>query len=199
MKREIDLIRRLLIDLETHGPECAISVLLSGTSRDADERVRYHLRLLIDAGLAKETERTNAGVTNFRLTNSGHEFLELARSDVRWNEAKLVCQEQAGGVSLTILRTILTKWSLQSAYRRERQRRYRRAYRPYYYRPEPGYRVEMHRYDGAGPIEDERDPGLQTDYQDQYGYRNGWERDGYVPHEGESVEPFGLTLPVELM
>ncbi|MEM6331054.1 MAG: DUF2513 domain-containing protein, partial [Planctomycetota bacterium] len=86
MKRDIDLARSLLLDIESEGQDCAINrlrngVVPEGVAAESSDRVRYHLRLLIDAGLVKEVDRASDGVPCVRLTYAGHEMIELARSD----------------------------------------------------------------------------------------------------------------------
>jgi len=115
MKRDIDLARQLLLDIENRGADCSVSVLRPGANHDAEERVRYHLRLLIDAGLLKEIDRTAGGVPCIRLTDAGHETIELVRSEARWRDAKWACQERTGGQSLMIIRNILVRWALDAA------------------------------------------------------------------------------------
>jgi hypothetical protein len=152
MKRDIDLARQLLLEIEHRGVECSLSVLRPGQGEDVDQRVRYHLRLLIDAGLLKEVDRTKSGVPCVRLTHEGHELIELIRSDVRWREAKWACQERTGGLSLIVIRQVLLAWADDrggrvAAYRYGRRRRLPMApalmegeyVRPRYaaYRPEP--------------------------------------------------------------
>lgn len=140
MKRDLDLVRQLLLDIEGHGPECSLTSLRTGMAQDADERVRYHLRLMIDAGLLKELDRTASGVPCVRLTHAGHELAELARSDARWREAKWVAQETTGGQSLTVVRGLLLRWSLRA----ERAR-------PHYAYYRPAYR-QTHRYSDYAPL-----------------------------------------------
>jgi hypothetical protein len=122
MKRDIDLARQLLLDIENRGADCSVSVLRPNANHEAEERVRYHLRLLIDAGLLKEIDRTAGGVPCVRLTDAGHETIELVRSESRWREAKWSCQEQTGGLSLMVVRGILLQWGLEIP--RYRPRRY---------------------------------------------------------------------------
>ena len=112
MKRDLDLVRQLLLDIENQGADCSMSVLRCGPDHEVQERIRYHLRLLIDADLLKEVDRTSTGVPCVRLTHQGHELLDLARSDSRWNEAKWFCQQRIGGLSLTLIRNILTRFAL---------------------------------------------------------------------------------------
>lgn len=120
MKRDLDLARRLLLDIEARDADCSVSVLSPALPREAtngsaahrfdvDERIRYHLRLLIDGGYLREVDRTSAGVPCVRLTHDGHELIELSRHEELWREAKWLCQERAGGLSLTVIRTFLTR------------------------------------------------------------------------------------------
>ncbi len=120
MKRDLDLARQLLLEIENRGTDCSVSVLRSGSSHQSEEQVRYHLRLLIDAGLLKEIDRTSAGIPCVRLTHEGHELLELARSEPRWREAKYACQERLGGLSLTVIRGILLRWAVAATSRSPR-------------------------------------------------------------------------------
>lgn len=161
MKRDLDLCRQLLADIEGHGPDCAVTALRPGTTGEGDETVRYHLRLLIDAGLVKEVDRHTGGVPCIRLTNAGHEMLELSHSEARWREAKWVVGERTGTQSLTVIRSVLARWAYEAATQGERWRPrravatqrpspYAAPYRPYYQRVErrverpiePRYRFE---------------------------------------------------------
>jgi len=146
MKRDLDLARQLLLDIENRGVDCSVSVLRSGPEHDTDERIRYHLRLLIDAGLLKEIDRTSTGIPCVRLTHDGHELIELARSESLWREAKWVCQDRIGGLSISAIRGILSRWAIGDAPRA------RRVYttRPLRHAPETyredTYRIEPYRY-----------------------------------------------------
>jgi hypothetical protein len=122
MKRDIDLARQLLLNIENRGADCSVSVLRTGPNHEAEERVRYHLRLLIDAGLLKEIDRTSGGVPCLRLTDAGHEMIELTRSESRWREAKWSCQERTGGLSLLVVRGILLQWAIEAPRYRPRRR-----------------------------------------------------------------------------
>ena len=124
MKRDLDLARQLLLDIEARDADCSVSVLRTTLPRETtngsangfernsfeiDERIRYHLRLLIDGGYLREVDRTTAGVPCVRLTHDGHELIELSRHEELWNEAKCICQERTGGLSLTVIRTFLVR------------------------------------------------------------------------------------------
>lgn len=192
MKRDLDLARQLLLDIESRGADCSTSVLRSGPNHELQERIRYHLRLLIDANLLQEVDRTSSGVPCVRLTHEGHELLELSRSEARWAEAKAICQDRLGGLSLTLIRTILTRFALT---------RYR-ARRPYYSRR---LRYEPEAYHSAANYRDFdriEDRSYVVDDDVRYvrvrggidGLRNGIDLDGDGIADFEYDEPLTADL-----
>jgi hypothetical protein len=118
MKRNLDLARHLLLDIEARGADCSISALRAEGRYDDEEQIRYHLRLLLDTGLLKEIDRTSAGVPCVRLTHDGHELIELARHEGRWNEARYLCQQCTGGLALEVVRNILYSWAMAGSHGR---------------------------------------------------------------------------------
>lgn len=182
MKRDIDLCRQLLLDIEHRGADCSLSVVRHGADHDGEPRVKHHLRLLVDAAYLKEVDRTTDGVPCVRLTDAGHELIELVRSESRWHEAKRVCREHTGGTSLAVVREILFQWAVTPVRHRTPRRYYAgapEATRRHEYRPYPSYRFEPYRdeaYDYAP--EEVRYVRLRPDQ------RNGWrEVTGYTPTE----------------
>ncbi|QDU58442.1 DUF2513 domain-containing protein [Aeoliella mucimassa] len=199
MKRDIDLCRQLLFDIEAQGAaECTASVLRGSLTHDTDARVRFHLRLMIDAGLVKEVQRTTSGSACLRLTHTGAELLELCRSDARWREAKTVVQDRTGGLSLTAIRTLLTKWAVESStygYARAP----RRTYRPYYRREEPVRYNTEYREPERVEVEDElRLIRTMPDYRERlewFDYDYYYDR---TPVETKTTEP-SVQLPIYLV
>lgn len=198
MKRDIDLARQLLLDIEGHGADCSVSVLRTGPNHDSEEQVRNHLRLLIDAGLLKEVDQTNAGVPCVRLTYDGHELVELARSETRWREAKWACHDRTGGLSLTVIRGLLARWALAPYRYVSRGRPYSapvRRRREYSYL-RPAYQVEPVRFgDRDWWFDDESDYVRVRSESVDRPHRNGFEpeRDAYWSAEYET------SLPDELI
>jgi len=92
MKRDLDLIRELLLQLEA-APACSWPELdeLSATLERDTETVREHLLMLLDSGMLAGTlaEADNYGDYPIaqRLTWQGHEFLALSRQTV-WDKVK---------------------------------------------------------------------------------------------------------------
>jgi hypothetical protein len=205
MKRDIDLIRQLLFELERHDADCPPDALAISDGRQNEERIRYHLKLLVDAGLAKETNRTSGGQPCLRLTCAGHELLDLCRSETRWREAKRVVWEQTGALSLNVLRALLTKWAVQSVSQAEPRRRWRRIYRPAYerdrYHEGPAYRVESYRYEREPLLDDEvvqvvrSRPAVREPIIAESEWRGERSRNDDLLDD----EPFGVSLPVHMI
>ena len=195
MKRDIDLARQLLLDVEARGADCSVSVLRTDPN-DAEERVRHHLRLLVDAGYLKEVDRTAGGVPCLRLTDAGHELIELTRSESRWRQAKWACQERTGGLSVAVVRAILLEWATAVP---PQWRRRRRVSVPTSFFVERPY-AEQAPFE-LDAVEDAWDyPAADADEQVRYvrvrpKYRGGWRRrdaglNGKLPERDfESVLP----------
>jgi hypothetical protein len=158
MQRDVDLLRLLLLEVERHGATCAIDTLRCDAQHDGEERVRYHLRLLTDAGLLKETGQTSTGTPCVRLTHDGQEFIELARSDARWRRAKAVVLASIGGVQLALVRSLLAKWAWRLVLRNERRRVVRGRHRIHRYveRVEPEMWLDAYATDPDAMWDDER-------------------------------------------
>lgn len=200
MKRDIDLARQLLRDIEKRGADCSVSVLHTRTRTDHeyDEQIRYHLRLLIDAGLLKEIDRTSEGIPCVRLTNDAHEFLELTGSESRWREVKYACQERTGGLSLSVIQSLLMRWALGPIGREWRRPRayFSPGYRPESfssrYREESAYHVEphgFHDHDGFSD-HDARYVRVGPEYRDRWA-RAGFDLDG----DGHIDTEFDTSAP----
>lgn len=101
MKRDMDLIREILFECEKQdGTGRMIQVKIEGHS---DEEINYHLVLLTDAGFIEASVLdTQIGpiVQPLRLTWSGHEFLNAARSSKMWEGAKEFALKTTGTVTL---------------------------------------------------------------------------------------------------
>ncbi|HEY4235184.1 MAG TPA: DUF2513 domain-containing protein [Lacipirellulaceae bacterium] len=131
MTCDVDLVRQILLNIEHRGAVCPLEALRADLRHESDERVRYHLQIVLDARWVAEVDRLVGCPPGVRLTHAGHEFVEVARDDARWRVAKAVVVEETGGQSLAMLRALLTKWAWRSVVRRERHQRPRRRYRRY--------------------------------------------------------------------
>ncbi len=112
MKRDMDLARKLLLVIEEapYKGKSGYSLVADG---DTSEEVDYHIMLLNEAGLIQAKGITSLnGKTKWsieRLTWQGHEFLDAARDQDRWNKAKKLVLEQGGRLTLDTLRSVLVR------------------------------------------------------------------------------------------
>lgn len=139
MKRDVDLMRRLLLEIEVRDAKSPIDALGCEAWHDGGERIRFHIRLLVDAGLLKEAGHNSAGVPCVRLTHEGLEFIELARNEVRWSAAKSAVRTATGGIPFASLKALLAHRAWRMVVRNERRRttRVRRPVHRYVERVEP--------------------------------------------------------------
>lgn len=109
MKRDMDLIRAMLLAVESDEHGFAPKIEIPGYTK---EQINYHACLLEEAGLAKAIDVTTAGSKSpeamvTRLTWTGHEFLDSARENQIWNQAKDIISK-IGGASIQIWVALLT-------------------------------------------------------------------------------------------
>mgnify|MGYP001293331041 CR=1 FL=1 len=212
MQRDVDLVRQILLDLERRGADCPVVALRSNLGPDADERIRHHLRLAIDAGWVKEVGcDAGAAITppaaaasssiSVRLTDAGHEFIELARNDERWNEAKAIVTERTGGPTIALLRAVLTRWAWRDVARSVRRRRIRRVARRNYERLEPEAWLTSNGVVPESLLDDDqrRTTRPRKIYRERLDDPIEWQ-DLYGDLAAELAEgPVGATLPEQLL
>ncbi len=120
MKRDMDLIRKILLAIEAEeGGYASYPLEIEGYS---DTQVGYHAYLMIDAGLVDgtirdfceddEDEGEEGGPSApwgriSHLTFAGHDFLDAARDETRWRKARVV----AGEVTLGVLKELLVSYA----------------------------------------------------------------------------------------
>jgi hypothetical protein len=117
MKRDMNLVRQLLMVLESAGSANLVTSLGLNVT---DQVVQYHLGMLVEAGLARSVGATANGDVSLRLTWQGHELLELTRNAALWDRAKHLVRERTGGLSAAALRAVLTALSLDAVSHVER-------------------------------------------------------------------------------
>lgn len=123
MKRDWDLLRWILNEVEScgggyptvltigvyNGRHCPLKI---GERNFAE--VCEHMLLLGDSNLAEvrdlgQISEGPSGVVIDRLTMAGHDFLEAARDETRWNKAMITVKEKGGGaVTIGVLTQVLS-------------------------------------------------------------------------------------------
>ena len=113
MQRDMDLIRDLLMRIEDldHPRAMVDELVREGEDRD---RVVYHMELLHEAGLfnGRLLESGSHGVLDIvvnRLTWQGHEFLDAARNEPVWREAKALMKDKLVSLPFEIVAQLVVQ------------------------------------------------------------------------------------------
>jgi hypothetical protein len=93
MQRNMDLVRTILMRIE--GSPSGSAVHPFGIAGFSPEQVGYHAHIMMEDGLIEGVDVTTMASKNPEampraLTWKGHEFLDLARDQKRWNQAKAI-------------------------------------------------------------------------------------------------------------
>ncbi len=95
MKRDLDLVRRLLLKIEERHNIASSDLACDELISASHELVSYHLQMMIqEAGLAKGIsipdmdEDARDGWEDIELTWKGHDFLDQVRDDEIWRLTK---------------------------------------------------------------------------------------------------------------
>jgi hypothetical protein len=133
LKRDLDLVRRILLRIE-ESPEGAGASRFTDFVEDGCEvsSIHYHVRLLKDAGLIEADELVPGQWWPERLTWAGHEFLDAARNEELWNDVKKQVLQGGGSAPFALVRELLLDGSrerlrLRGSSRRSRSGRIRKS------------------------------------------------------------------------
>lgn len=108
MKRNWDVIRKIMVKLEELPTEGGQLDAEAVCGVDA-EAAAYHMRLLIEAGLAVGSCPELVGASRgclFRLTWEGHELLDRIRRDTVWNRVKEIARTKSIDLSADVVKTL---------------------------------------------------------------------------------------------
>jgi len=119
MKRNLDLVRKILIYLEKKQDEKMMKSLeLEGYE---SKEIMYHLILMDQAGLLRCEREVSSSTPDraicvypFSLSWQGHEFLEASRNESTWNKAKRIVIDKTGGLSVDVLKALLISMAKES-------------------------------------------------------------------------------------
>jgi hypothetical protein len=108
VKRDMNLIRKLMLDIESKTPEELHNPIeIEGYTR---QEVEGHLDLLVDAGFIVVGHVSSPWVETpypKDLSWKGHEFLDNARDNTTWNQAMDVAKKAGGSLSMEVLSKVL--------------------------------------------------------------------------------------------
>jgi len=118
MKRDMDLIREILLKIESYNEDDPITDL--NIQKYNKEEIGYNVYLIKNAGLIEgkiffrsETIQP-AGYAIFRMTWAGHDFLDACRDEDRWNQAKVIIKKLGEGVTFDVVKHILVRLLMDS-------------------------------------------------------------------------------------
>ena len=110
MKRDMDLVRKILLAFEESEKSGSISYLeIDGYPK---ETINHHREIMCDAGLLEAIYHPRPAIQPeiiaYRITWFGHDFLDACRDENRWKQAKEV-GVKIGGFTLDVLKQVLTQ------------------------------------------------------------------------------------------
>jgi hypothetical protein len=115
MKRDMDLVRSILIEMEKWTPDQrGGEIKVQGHT---PEEITYHLGLMHEAELIEASEASNLDGEAWlpiKIRWDGHEFLDAARSDTVWTKAKQRAMSTAGTLTLEAMKAALP-WVIRQA------------------------------------------------------------------------------------
>lgn len=88
VKRDMELIRKMVLRMEEHPSGWAPNMTIEGYS---SEQIAYHAYLLVDSGLATGSDASDTSSSGPEyildsLTSAGHDFADSARTQFIWDE-----------------------------------------------------------------------------------------------------------------
>ena len=116
MERDMDLIRTLLLEIESWPPGARVPSTRIVIEPYTEEQIRYHAELLHDAGfiggvVAVHRASGERPAIVGRLTWHGHEFVDATRSDVVWAAVKQRAEPVGGSVNMALLAELVASVS----------------------------------------------------------------------------------------
>lgn len=120
MKRDMDLVRQLLLYFEEKPNPACVKPNEIEIAGYVSLTIHYHVLLLCEAGLLT-CERTSSSTTPERLVDAlpfglswaGHEFLDASRDDSIWSKAKEVLKDKGLTVGMAVFQALLVSLAKQ--------------------------------------------------------------------------------------
>jgi hypothetical protein len=97
MKRDLELVRKLLLDIEELYDGKPIVLGPDEVDLYTNKEIQYHLGLMTEIGFVKSSDMSSKDGKLYLikgLTWSGHDFLDAARNDKVWDEAKVEAEKK---------------------------------------------------------------------------------------------------------
>lgn len=110
MKRDMELVRKILIELEDKPNDNEL--LQPKIEGYSDEEISYHIGKLYEAGFVDAVNFPGNDQNDWyakTMTWHGHEFLDLARNESVWNKAKEILADSFKTISIEGMKFVLNK------------------------------------------------------------------------------------------
>lgn len=108
MKRDLDLLRNMLLLIEESMPEITNDDFAELS--DNPQLIAFHIQLLIDAGFIAYYDASTIGNPNYfiitRMTFAGCEYLDSVRSTKIWEQAKQKLSAVGGSATLDVITSL---------------------------------------------------------------------------------------------
>ena len=101
MKRDMDLLREILLQVETREPKQPLEVKIEGRDR---QEIVGHVHLLQEARFVEASFTGGPTAIVHRLTWDGHEFLDAVRDSTVWAMVKKKLKKVGGTASVDIVK-----------------------------------------------------------------------------------------------
>ena len=108
MKRDMDLIRKILLQIEEKH-DGRNRVQIHSVEGHAVNEVSYHVGLLVDAGYVEAGTVSTLRATAYLIrgiTWEGHEFLDAVRSENVWNRVQKKLKAIGGQASIVMVKQL---------------------------------------------------------------------------------------------
>jgi hypothetical protein len=119
MRRDMDLVRRILLAAENKAAEeIGSSDFVDDLTNEAT--VAYHLQLMEEAGLIEANILSFERIgpvrgTVVRINWEGHDFLDAVRGEEVWRKTKDTVRKSGGSWTFDVMKAIATKLIMHAA------------------------------------------------------------------------------------
>lgn len=117
MKRDMELVRQILLDAtdNEHGYAKGNPVIDGYT----EDQISHHIYLMKQAGLVEALEYADLDSTSpkahlMSVTWKGHDFIEAARSNTIWAQAKEKAGQIGGSMTFDLMKDLLVSLARKS-------------------------------------------------------------------------------------
>ena len=113
MKRDMDLIRDILLEIEKSSDE-SNRIEIHSVGEYSSSEINGHLKLLVDVGYVDANTISSFEGTTYLirgLTWDGHEFLNDVRSENVWSGVKEKLKRVGGSASLSVIKQVAAEIS----------------------------------------------------------------------------------------